>query len=916
MREPGWLAEVWPGKAPALAKELLARWPARLPKDIRVEALANRLRNTDAGKCPRGWWEEHAPLVPVLADIVGRPEAEVQAWVEQSAPPTPSTWAPPGLRSITGATVGDPPPGLWNPRLTDWVQQLERGEKVPLHVWTIFEPVVAGDWMKEWFEHRDWRVVRAASWAEAARKLRSRGRTFVHLTGPRPPDVTPPTPPRGATVCVAASYSVRQPGVRTTVRWSAPGGWGETEVPSAGAWAVLDAPMTVNLQWFTKWFLERCRREHKPGDAALQAILASIDPSSTPGEVLLRLDVAAEDDPLAALLERIPEVTLDTLVGIEREAARRGVGLRRTLEVWESLVPGGRSPDATLADVQRAFERKNSEQARKLVEGRPGAVVRRLVEQRLLHPCAEADAPAATWRIWPRWLGARLAERAVGELASKSESVGWALLAGEDGARRGLAELDRLVEQQDWDRARERLGADMRTGAGLASVEGMALTLGLRFLDGSTVPKELATTAVAALAAAREASGGGRLLPHGDGAAGEVAALMADWALGHRASSGDPRFGPWAGEDLTPAHQASLTQLRTALDRWTSRRSAHRDVSREDATEATRMAARVFRLGTLLFEAKGVLPVAVGSQEVLWPFQVPAVLRALSAGAQVLPGMSVDEQVQAWREAADRRTIESGGESSFAAEVQRELSRFEPEVRTFFGRLARDYAASLPDPQTRKRAIEQLTTTTSANFALVRAEVESRGGSFLDVGRWLWERWNEVQYVDSTLPPIGLLRDAELDGARAIWLTAPPVVSPQIWREASREPALWDVLPAAGWRAWASVGIDAKEGWLRIPSDVLESLLGSDLIPIGYAAAWHRVPQAVLRWLIPRVRRDIAPDSTERRCLDVAPSSVVPDILHRAPPDALPHDWLQRVVTRRADGWRDAWRRMQPGSCG
>lgn len=914
MSEERWLSRVWRGKAPGLANELLARWPSGLSRDIKLDALANRLRDTDAGKSPPGWWASHDALIPILAEVIGQPEAEVRSWIERKARQAPGTWTPPGLLSVTGAKVSEPPSGLWSPLVTEWVEQLERAGGGPLHAWAVFEPGVAGEWMKEWFEHRGWSVVRAVSWAEASKKLRARGRTLVQLTGTRPPDVLPPAAPRGATVCVVASFSLRGAGSTGVASWSSATRWRQQEVPTVGGWALLDAPVRAEIEACSAWFIQHSRPDRRPSDAEIAAIQARMDASLTPGEALMWLDVASDDDPVDAFLARTADVSLETLLGIEREAARRGVGPKRTLGVWRDLVPGGRSAEDTLDDVKRSLARGNVSLAKKLVDGRARAVVDRLVEQRLLQPCVDEGEPADTWLIWPRWLGKELMSRAVGQLASTRDDVGSALLASAEGARAALAELERLVDNEDWDRVHQRLCGDPRHPVSLATTEGMGLALGLRVLDGRHIPAEVAAAAVGALAAARDAVHDGRILPHGDGAASPTAARMAAWALGLRTESPDPRFGPRAAGAMTEEHLNVLADIHQALNRWTRLMGGRGHDPGEISDEARTMAARVFRLGTLLFEAMGVLPVREASDDALWPFQVPAVLRAVSLGGTVLPGKTIGEVLRGQVPGVDVETLASRGDQLLANHDPAALHDTEATGRAVLAMLFRGLAAEAPEARTRKRAIEQVVTTASANFAFVRTEVEGRGGSFFDVARWLWARWNEVAYPDRDIPPVALLRDPDLEGAKALWAAAPATVHREIWRRASEESAFWNVLPSAGWRAWAGAGVDAPLGWARMPSEVLLSLLDGALPNSGYAAAWHRAPGAVIGWLAPRLSADLPRESSARRCLEAAPSVVIPTILGTAPRGGLPREWLQAVVTGRWDGWREAWARLQADS--
>ncbi|MDP2305107.1 MAG: hypothetical protein Q8P18_03690 [Pseudomonadota bacterium] len=529
-------------------------------------------------------------------------------------------------------------------------------------------------------------------------------------------------------------------------------------------------------------------------------------------------------------------------------------------------------------------------------------MIDQLRETHLLVPCTDADAPAGTWELWPRWLGAALARRAVRRLASGGDGLGEAALAGDAGVAAALGELKETFVAARWDRVRTLLAADAATPPGVATIEATALALGFHLLDGHPVPRELAAETIGVLARVRSASGAGRLLPHGSGVTNPTAVVAAEWALGYRARSADPQFGPWSGEvdDLT-----TIQSLDDALDRW-AKTALDEQVGEGRRAEFDTLARRVFRLGSWLFTARGLLPVP--SDRAVWTFQVPALLlRLADEGSAALPGKTAAEIARA--KAPD---VDFEGESRRVAEWLEHPTPVEDTQgaqRAIFAAVTLKLAEDAPEARTRQQAIRDTVRGTSARFSLVKAEVEAQGGNFHDVLRWLWARWNELPNEGRSLPPIALLRRADLADARLVWQAAPAVVHPDIWRRASEIPALWEVLPAEGWRSWALAGNDGP-AWEKMPIDVLCSLLDRPLPTDAFRAAWHRGGEQVTAWLLPRLSQE--PADGPRRCLAATPSELVPPLLLRAG-ERLPRSWLQEVVTARQDGWRDAWRLISGG---
>lgn len=914
MTHPGWLDATWTGSRAALGRELHMRWPETLVQDNDAEALANRLGKTDQGTCPQDWWETHAALIPVLADIIARPESDVRAWIDSGTRKTPGPWRPPLLRSVVGARVDEPPKGLWSPFVEAWVERVERGPASTPHAWIRHEPGVSGAWLQEWFEHRGWHFTKAETWEKARSKVRIRSRNVIVLTRAWPLDRGLPSDLPETTICVLAPWEQAVP------EGAASGGrkWYPSDVPTHDGWALLYEPRQRDPRECIRWFLDHCPPERRPDDSTVTGILREWDPEYTPGELLLRLDVALEDDPVTAFLARAPDVGVEDLVGMERGAAERRWSTRRPRDSWKQLVPKATTPEHLLSEVGIALAVKRLEHARKLVEGRPEAVVVRLVEQGVLQPCTDANAPADTWQIWPRWLGAELNRRALAELVRSSTGLGSALLFGQNGTSEALEELRRIARAGDWDQMRRHLDSDPALPEGMAVVEATILTLGHSILDGSTIPRELAGRALEAAGGVRITHGDGRLLAHGDGEASPVAMDLAEWALGHRAFSRDPLFGPWTDETPLEAHVDQCNNFERALMRWSEVASSGQ-VSEKQRLEASAMVRRVYRLGTLLFDARGLL--RRSGEHSIWRFQVPAILRALGTGKRVLPGRSardlLEEKAQGATTLADRAAQLMAHPHP---EDFKDLKELEQPFVAAFGLMLMSQA---PDAQVLKQAFDDVVRAATSDFTFIRYEIESTGGSFHDAVRWLWSRWNRNSYADSSLPPIALLRRTDLEDARLVWAAAPFTAPGQtgqsashpiqegLWQRASEEPAFWSVLPTSGWRAWALAGNDVEAGWQRMPDEVLFSLLDSGLPRAGVVAAWSRDYHRVMAWLLRALGEGETRASARERCLDAVPPTLVPEVLRRTHGLKLPRRWLQSVVSARMDGWPEAWERMK-----
>ncbi len=908
MSHIGWLEETWDGDFAGLARALSDAWPEELPKDNTAEALRNRLAGTDAGKSTAKWWRDHDLLVPTLAHLLRRSDAEVRSWIEAcTRRPSPGSWSPPGLRSIAGARVDEPPPGLWSDLVEQWVRALEAGQTNIRRAWLRYEPGVAGDWLREWFEDRGWKIIRAESWTEAEKKVVPRTRTLVHLSGMAPTGSAPPNARSTATICVLARS--RPPWSGRHQREEPLGeGWRAVNVPVYDDWAALDATTRPDLRGVIRWFADHARADRQLGDEELGRALADLGADATPGELLARLDVGRDDDPVAAMTARWADECAAELLAVEKEAARRGVGPLRVRATWEALVLDRGSPEETLAAVRRSLSKRHYAHAERMAANRPKAMVDRWIEQGVLQPCGEPGAPADAWRVWPRWLGTRLSTRAVAELATHRDTIGAALLASEEGCHAALDQLERLVADNDWERVGALLSITTSEVSGAATVEGAAFALGNGILDGTEVPVEVAAAAVESLVALRERSRGARLLAHGDGRTSTAAATMAEWALGCRSGSSDSAFGPWAGAPLDSAQHIALRDLDDALERWVTAAQDRRRVDERSGHLA--LARRALRLGTLLFERRGTLPVEREDSRGVWSFQVPALLVAASQGAEALPGRTVDDVLRDQAPGIDLPALAREGERLFAGGLAGPIDDAEAAGRAVVAVFAKKLAEDAPDARARERAIRAILNAASNRFSLVRAEIVTAGASPLGALRWLWSQWNSAQVHDRTVPPVALLREDDLDDARLLWTAAPPEVHREIWRRASRESALWEVLPAAGWRAWARAETDVEAGWERMPLDVLVSLLDGPLPAAAYSAAWRRTPPDVFAWMLPRVTTQGEIDPSARRCLDAAPALLVPEVLARVPA-GLPTSWLQRVVTERLDGWREAWGRLR-----
>ena len=871
MKQEQWLARAAKTSLAEVAGKLHARWPNGLEPGSSIASLANRLRKTDRGEGTAEWWSRHEPLIAVLAEIIARPESEVREWIGNVSSAPASAWSPPGLRNVVAARVDQPPPGLWSTRLRPWVDQVEHEETSVRHGWLTYEPGVAGEWLIAWFQRRGWVVLQAADWKAAMRGLRPRARNLVRLIGPLPADQPPPIAPQGKTVCVLSTHRLAALGAADSAHVRSVG-WGPPATSVVSGWAALDEPQLTRPDSCAAWFAEHSRPERRLPDTRINEILREFGMASTPGELLLLLDVAGDPDPVSGLLARNPVVDGDMLRRMEAEAVRRGIGGRRSLRTWTELVPATRTADEVLVDVRRSLSAGNPPQARRLAEGRPSALIEGLVALHVLQPCNEPEVPAGMWRIWPRWLAALLAREAVDAVTTEPGGVGAAVLLGEGSAEVGLAAIARAIGAADWDAVGGALRAAEDTIASMATVEATALVLGHHLLDGHAVPVELAEDAIRSLRRLRRTTAGARLIAHGDGVTSATAVTMADWALGRRARISEPEFGSWEDRSGAVAGAPFLAALEAALERWSIEAQSSKPAP-ADSSASLGLARRAMRLGSWLYAVHGVLPVPDGRVSGVWSFQVPALLLAASRDVRTLPGRTADEVLNEQYPGANVPAQATAGERLLDSLTPAAFEQPEQLIRGFASILARKAAEDTPDVQARSKAIRAVLDTTSARFSMVKVEIEGTGGSFHDAARWLWEQWNAAPGHGRDVPPVALLRAPDLEDARLIWRCAPDAVHKDIWRRASAEDQFWDVLPPAGWRAWALAANDIPAGWARMPLAVLLSLLDGGVPEGGFAAAWNRDPKAVLKWLPAHLPGGESEDGPARRCLAAVPAA-------------------------------------------
>ncbi len=924
---PGWLERTNPHDSTA---RLAAKVKEHLGDQTPGRALEATLANTDKGKKSAKWWAENAATVPALALALGRSETDVRAWIGACTAAPSQGWTPPNLRSVRAVPVDQPPPELWPDDVEKWLGRLERDVEPVTRGWFQAEPGLPVDWLAARMERRGWEVRSGKPWSEAVRRLPARGRVLIVLIEPvSRQQVQQAKIPSGATVLVAAPHRLAGYADRTseTGRKAKNRGRGPDDMAVWEGWVLLDDTSDTARVWSrtsdaltvaistagipigtqTTWFLQHATPERRPTTERLDHLCDRYGSRQLPGEVLLLLDVAVDDDPVEAWLDRLHDADVVLLEAIEDEAIRQGIGMSRPLDVWCSLLPSKTDDATTLAAARKALAHGHMQHAQALLDGRPEAVIERLRSEG--HLCRDPGRTDA-WVLWPRWLGRELRRRAGERLAKSPTDRGTALLdADEDIAREALGDLRDLVRTGAWDELRRGLASDLIQLDGAAHVEGVALAVGLHLLDGGDVPPEVADEIAGRLLAVRGAAQGEwrRLLCRGDGVFGDLSTEAAAWALGARcAAVRHTALGPWDGaEGLTPRHIERLEKFETELGDLGNRRRWGRQ-----AEEGETLAVRLFRLGTMLFKARGLVEAPTG----VWSLQVPSLLADVASGARELPGRTVREVLA---ETAPDLPLPRDLKN---IDLQRDLGvepgalPDEQQSQAFVRALGTMFLASLASEDARvrhrERALAQVRATADAHFADVAREVIATGGGIVDVVRWLWGHWREVRSGRSDLPPIRALERDDDASAKLLWNLAPPDVPTEIWEKASERVALWRVLDATAWRAWARCGINAEAGWREIPEDVLVTLFDEGLCNAGWSAAWSRVPDATAHWLV-RALRSAKPPVSTRDALDAVDAAHVPTLLKQAPEGALPAAWLQLVVTARHDGWREAWRRLK-----
>jgi len=896
-----------------LAEAVHARLP---PEDAdaagQLGSLSNRLRTTDSGKTPSGWWGERRAVAVALAEEIGAELAEVEAWIGATPPSGSSHWRPLGLRSLERSERKDPPKRLWPDLLDEWVREIERGEVEPRTAWAALEPGLPTSWFLETLEQSGWDVHRDARPHQVARKLR-RGQRVVVLPAPVASTHAQPAPdlPDQAALLVLSAWPLMAPGD--------PRHPGEPSyrdpLPIWEGWALLGRTERerCSAHDIFIWFDARVSAERRVDRTTLEGTIAQLEDKPLPGELLLLLDTLGDgdlDDAVVTLLERHPSIVLEDLQPIEREAQRRGVGGARTQDTWRSLAGAPGDPATALARVTRALADKRYGTARKLAEKATRAVVDQLLEGGLLQPSPLQDG---TWALWPRWLGESLCRQATEIHLKQAEGIGALLLAGEHRETEALTHLETLAHGLDEDALLAILDATPGSPEATAAIEGVALAVGHALLDGVDLSPDLATRIIVRLDTVRSDLEGRwtRLLPHGEGRTSLAAMQMAEWALGWRADTPNLRLGPWSPETPVEALVPALEELHRGLDRWTAaawpspRRWQPTSRPTIDADEAGALARRLARLGTLVHRSRGLLPKSPEATGELWAFQVPVALIAACDDPSNVPGRSPEEIFEERIDSEYREALQRG------IELERSGAAWEAGqdwLARVGASLAFSAAVEEPEAQTRIRFLRTVSQVAHAHFALLEAEVRATGGSLSDVLRWLWALWNHPGESAHESPPARLVQEGRLDEARLVWRGAPGDIRREIWERAAEGEGLWEILEPRTWRAWARHRFERSDGWQRMPPEILVSLLLEDLPDAAYEAAWMLAPEETCALLVGRIGDEL--DGSVSKTLAATPSAWAPVILERAKEGALPGWWLQVVVTRRAEGWREAWGRL------
>ena len=845
-----------------------------------------------------------------LAEEIGAELADVEAWIAAAPPSGASVWTPPGLRSLEHADRRDPPERLWPDMVGEWVRAVERGEVVAHAAWALIEPGIPTSWFLDVLEQSGWDVHHDAQPEQIARRLRRGQRAVVVPVAAATPCADPaPNLADQAALLVLSSRSLltpgdpRHPGEPSRSR----------DLPEWQGWAMLERTRweRQSAHDLITWFDARARAERRADRAILDAILGQLEEESLPGELLLLLDTLGGgklDDAVAALVTRHPSIALEDLRRIERDALRRGIGSARTLETWRSLAGEPGDPAAALERLCKAVTSGLHGTARKLAHEATQAVVDQLVAEGLLQPAPEQNG---TWVLWPRWLGESLRRQATEAHLGRTEGIGALLLAGARRERDALAHLESLANKQDEDAILAIFEAAPESIEEAAATEAVALVVGHALLDGVDLSPDLAARIITQLEVVRGSKDGRwtHLLPHGEGRSSLAAMQMAEWALGWRAGDGDPRLGPWAPETPLEELLPTLEELHRGLERWTNaawpspRRWQPTTSKPIDGDEAKALARRLARLGTLVHRARGLLPKAADATGELWAFQVPAALIAVCSDSSAVPGRSADEIFAEKLDGEAREALQKG------LELERSNAPME-SVEEFLSRMGAallfSAASEEPEAQTRMRFLRTVSETTHTHFALIESEIRTAGGSLSDVLRWLWALWNAPGGSVYDAPPARLVKDGRLEEARLVWRSAPANVRREFWERAAEGDGFWEILEPRAWRTWAQQRFERPDGWQQMPPEVLVSLLSEDLPGVAYAAAWMQAPEETCAWLV--VRLDGELDGSASKALAAAPPAWVPVILERAKARALPGWWLQDAVTRRAEGWREAWK--------
>ncbi len=908
MTHRGWLEKLLGDRSrKSFAESVHARVEPEYAKRVcQAGALSNRMGKTDKGESGPQWWNDHPPFVTAMAEELHVDVSEVRAWYRAAGASGSSTWRPGEITSISRFDLREPPPGLWPDWVDAWVTAIERNESPTQAAWFAVEPGLSRTWLREWLEARRWRIIKARSPLEAAKKLRQGQRGLVFLTDPQHQleQAAPQLKPRSA-LLVAAQHPLLPSGddrIERAGSWRGP-------PPQWNGWSLLDSTSRDNqrTEEIIEWFQQRAVPDRRADLTALDARLAKLENRPLPGELLLLLDTIADEDPIAALCDRHPGLELEALRAMEAEALRRGYGSSRPLDCWEGLVPVARDAEATLAELRRAIKARNPALALSLAEQGARALVEALRERGLLQPSPQKDD---TWILWPRWFGQGLRDGAATALLGANDAIGSLLLADEATASSAREQLASHCVQGNGEALRSLLQQRGVGDAAVATVEGVTLAVGHHLLDGGEVSVELAAEIMATLQQTRASACGGRLLAHGDGPFIEAAMIMAEWALAWRAGAQAPSVGPWNAEipveDLTTDLETMGRSLHAWVDTaWPPRNSwQSHTIPDLDPTTARALAQRMVRLGTLSYQARGLLPVLNDEERAMWPFQAPAALIAVCMDETAAPGRPAVEIFQ------ERVPDEAREPMSRALTEQRQgtaIQSGEEFLWRFQAEIAFSLAKDEPEAKTRHRFLSACSKAAYHLFPLLREEVLRAGGSLHDVVRWLWVTWNEPGNYASDLPPVQLLKDQRIEDARLVWHHAPAEIRREIWQSASEKDALWEVLDHAGWRAWARQCFERSKGWERIPREVLLERLGEELPSAAYTSAWTLAAEPTCDWTVRRLT-DLGPsDASLRIALEAAPPAWVPALIERAGPQSLPAWWLQRVVTQRASGWRKAW---------